>query len=163
MKKLFYLVIFLLIIISSNVYATSGQLRKDSIKTCPNGVTYGKHSDHWHVALVNEDGKYFASGSPINSDPCPRTNDNKGTAKETNKENETTKKTTSIYHKTTTASRTSTTKHTTTTTNIVTTTNMETTTTTTSTSKIIYTTTNNSINEESQLNNIFNVFLIINN
>ena len=54
-----------------NVNASSGRLRKDSIKTC-NGVTYGQHSsdNHWHIASENSDGSYSATGNPIYSDPC---------------------------------------------------------------------------------------------
>lgn len=58
-----------------NVYASGGALRKKSIKTCPNGITYGLHSDgkggtHWHVAITN--GKnYYPDGEAIMSDPCP--------------------------------------------------------------------------------------------
>ena len=54
--------------------ATSGDLSKDSIKTCPNGTTYGRHSEsnpHWHVALKKSDGGWSASGDAIFSDPCP--------------------------------------------------------------------------------------------
>lgn len=54
--------------------ATSGDLRKDSIKTCPNGITYGRHSEsnlHWHVALKKSDGGWSPSGDAIFSDPCP--------------------------------------------------------------------------------------------
>ena len=54
--------------------ATSGDLSKDSIKTCPNGTTYGRHSEsnpHWHVALKKSDGGWSASGDAILSDPCP--------------------------------------------------------------------------------------------
>lgn len=54
----------------NKVNATSGYLKKSSIKTC-NGVTYGKHGDgHWHVAVKNGDGRYNASGDAIYSNPC---------------------------------------------------------------------------------------------
>lgn len=64
--------------------ATGGGLRKNSIKTCPNGVTYGMHSDghggtHWHVAATNGT-NYYADGEAIYSDPCPGYNKNEGTA-----------------------------------------------------------------------------------
>lgn len=73
-KKSIYFGIVLLCVLffgSANVYATSGRLRKNSIKTC-NGITYGQHSsdNHWHVAVRNSDGSYNASGDPIYSDPC---------------------------------------------------------------------------------------------
>lgn len=75
-KKLFLL---LILFIPLNVYASSGWLQKASIKTCPNGVTYGKHTDHWHVAVTDGE-RYYASGDVISSDPCPSSNTNQGTA-----------------------------------------------------------------------------------
>lgn len=75
-----------------NVYATGGGLRKNTIKTCPNGITYGLHSNgsggtHWHVAITN--GKnYYASGDAILDDPCPSSTKNEGTAGSTNKSND---------------------------------------------------------------------------
>lgn len=65
------LLTFLVIGNITNVNASSGRLKKASIKTC-NGVTYGQHSsdNHWHVASRNSDGSYSATGSPIYSDPC---------------------------------------------------------------------------------------------
>lgn len=89
MKKksiLFLSVILTLSCFNSNVYATSGALRKGSIKTCPNGITCGKHgtdNEHWHIAITNKD-KYYPSGDPIPYDPCPSYTENKGTAGATN-------------------------------------------------------------------------------
>lgn len=89
MKKksiLFLSVILTFCCFNSNVYATSGALRKGSIKTCPNGITYGKHgtdNEHWHIAITNKD-KYYPSGDPIPYDPCPSYTENKGTAGATN-------------------------------------------------------------------------------
>lgn len=72
MKKCLYLILLMTIFVvgSIEVNASSGALRKASIKTC-NGITYGKHSsdNHWHVA-EESDGKYYATGDPIYSDPC---------------------------------------------------------------------------------------------
>lgn len=72
MKKSLYLILLatLFIVGSIEVDASSGALRKASIKTC-NGITYGQHSsdNHWHVA-EESDGKYYATGNPIYSDPC---------------------------------------------------------------------------------------------
>ena len=74
----------LVLIFPAAASATGGGLRKNSIKTCPNGITYGEHSDghggtHWHVAVTN--GKnYYASGGEIANDPCPNSNKDKGTA-----------------------------------------------------------------------------------
>lgn len=91
MKKLLFLVISLCLFIPVTVNATGGGLRKSSIKTCPNGVTYGMHSDghggtHWHVAITNGT-NYYANGSSIDSDPCPGYNKNEGTAGATNGSN----------------------------------------------------------------------------
>ncbi len=88
MKKMMYFLIFICtFLFLDNVNATGGGLRKKSIKTCPNGVTYGAHSDgkggiHWHIAATN--GKsYYAKGSAISNDPCPSSTTNKGTASST--------------------------------------------------------------------------------
>ena len=48
MKKKLIIFLWLVIILFSfncNVYATGGGLRKNTIKTCSNGITYGLHSD----------------------------------------------------------------------------------------------------------------------
>lgn len=79
-----------------NVYASGGALRKKSIKTCPNGITYGLHSDgkggtHWHVAITNGE-NYYPDGEAIMSDPCPSSKKNEGTAGSTSIENKTTSK-----------------------------------------------------------------------
>ncbi len=70
MRKVFLAIIIFILGISS-VYATPEFLRKDSIKTC-NGNLYGQHSsdNHWHKAVLNDDGGYNAVGDPIYSDPC---------------------------------------------------------------------------------------------
>ena len=72
MKKSLYLILIAILFVvgSIEVNASSGALRKASIKTC-NGITYGQHSsdNHWHVA-EESDGKYYATGNPIYSDPC---------------------------------------------------------------------------------------------
>ncbi len=87
-NKFIILIILLIIIIyPSSIHATGGGLRKNSIKTCPDGVTYGLHSDghggtHWHVAVTNGD-NYYSSGEAIYSDPCPDSNKNYGTAGQT--------------------------------------------------------------------------------
>ena len=88
MKKYILLIcivsVFFVLISQDFVYATGGGLRKESIKTCPDGVTYGEHSDghggtHWHIAITN--GKnYYASGGAIANDPCPGSYKNEGTA-----------------------------------------------------------------------------------
>ena len=88
MKRMLFLSICLLLISPLTVNATGGGLRKNSIKTCPNGVTYGLHSDghggtHWHVAVTNGN-NYYADGEAIYSDPCPGNTKNEGTAGATN-------------------------------------------------------------------------------
>ncbi len=71
-KKVFFGIFVIVFVISFNVVeASSGFLRKDSIKSC-NGITYGQHGsdNHWHVAIENSGGGYNASGNPIYQDPC---------------------------------------------------------------------------------------------
>lgn len=85
MKKIKLLLLLIAtFIFTTNVYATGGGLRRASIKTCPDGVTYGMHSDgnggtHWHRAATNGD-NYYAVWDAIYSDPCPG---NKGNAEST--------------------------------------------------------------------------------
>ena len=83
-RKFVVLILCLLgMIIPFDVSATSGALKKDSIKTCPDGITYGYHKDgaerHWHVAVTNGE-NYYPSGDAISSDPCPGYTKNSGTA-----------------------------------------------------------------------------------
>lgn len=59
--------------------ASSGALKQKSIKTCPNGKTYGYHGkdNHWHEAeKSNVKSGYSAIGSPLPGDPCPKQNNN---------------------------------------------------------------------------------------
>ena len=76
MKKVLYILLLVTVFTVDivKVDASSGQLRKASIKTC-NGITYGQHSsdNHWHVA-EEQDGRYYATGNPIYSDPCNSNN-----------------------------------------------------------------------------------------
>ena len=86
-KRILIAISFILLIVPFDVYATGGGLRSSSIKTCPNGVTYGLHSDgnggtHWHKAAHN-DNNYYAVGDAIYSDPCPGYTKNGGTAQHT--------------------------------------------------------------------------------
>ena len=75
MKKISIILLLLILMIPSNVLATSGYLRSDSIKTCPNGKTYGQHGNgHWHRAK-KEGYRYKAIGSAIKNDPCPPKSD----------------------------------------------------------------------------------------
>ena len=87
MKKnlvLFILISLVFIISTINVKATSGALRKNSIKTCPNGITYGLHGDgkggtHWHKAEKHPkmSSGWAAVGDPITKDPCPKSSESK--------------------------------------------------------------------------------------
>ena len=84
MKRILFLSICLVLVLPITVNATGGGLRKNSIKTCPNGVTYGMHGDgnggtHCHVAVTNGN-NYYADGEAIYSDPCLGHNKNEGTA-----------------------------------------------------------------------------------
>ena len=59
------------------VNATSGALKSNSVKTCPNGKLYGYHGNdkHWHEAEYTPRDKgsnYTAIGDPIYGDPCPK-------------------------------------------------------------------------------------------
>lgn len=95
MKKKLIIFLWLVIILfgfNCNVYATGGGLRKNTIKTCPNGITYGLHSDgsggtHWHIAITNGN-NYYVSGDAILDDPCSSVTKNKGTASSRNKSND---------------------------------------------------------------------------
>ena len=77
------------------VKATPGGLRSSSIKTCPDGITYGLHSDgnggtHWHQAAKNPQGQYYPTGeTTYYEDPCPESNKNEGTAQNTKPSNNT--------------------------------------------------------------------------
>lgn len=90
MKSKLIIISLLSTLIPITVNATGGGLRKNTLKTCPDGVTYGMHSDgnggtHWHVAITN--GKnYYADGQAIYDDPCPGYYKNEGTAEATNGE-----------------------------------------------------------------------------
>ena len=84
MKRILTLGVCVLSVLPLAVNATGGGLRKNSIKTCPDGVTYGMHSDghggtHWHVAVTNGT-NYYAHDKAIYSDPCPGYSKNLGTA-----------------------------------------------------------------------------------
>ena len=114
MKKI--ILLFIIMLIPINVYATSGGIKADNIVSC-NGKYYGYHGDdkHWHEAEKKDSGRWYPKGSAIySSNPCSGTTKKTTTKKSTTKE--TTKKTsTSITTTTTTTTTTkkSTTKSTT--------------------------------------------------
>ena len=59
MKRILFLSICLVLVLPITVNATGGGLRKNSIKTCPNGVTYGMHGDGNGGTHADEDGKFI--------------------------------------------------------------------------------------------------------
>lgn len=73
MKKKIIFIVFVLsfmIINISDINATSGKLRGDSITTC-NGVNYGQHGDgHWHMATQHDSGWYPNGASLGYENPC---------------------------------------------------------------------------------------------
>ena len=77
MKKFLLLISMIIILIPYKVLATSGFLRKDSVKEC-GGNLYGQHGsdNHWHIAILNENGSYSAQGDAFATDPCPLNNEN---------------------------------------------------------------------------------------
>lgn len=77
MKKCLYVILFIcsmFLVNTTEVQASSGFLRKNSIKSC-NGVMYGQHSgdNHWHMASYDGE-RYHAVGDPFYYDPCPNNN-----------------------------------------------------------------------------------------
>lgn len=77
MKKVLIFIGILYILFPIHTLATSGSLKKDTIKECE-GTLYGQHGsdNHWHVAIKNENGSYSAKGDAILNDPCPLNNEN---------------------------------------------------------------------------------------
>lgn len=77
MKKSLLLTIMAIILFPISVSATSGSLKKDTIKECE-GNLYGQHGsdNHWHIAIQNENGSYSAKGDALKNDPCPLNSDN---------------------------------------------------------------------------------------
>lgn len=68
------LIFVFLFIIANDASASSGALRKASIKQCPNGKYYGQHSsdNHWHEAeRSNTSSGWSAIGPELSGDPCP--------------------------------------------------------------------------------------------
>lgn len=73
MKKLkiaFVSVLCIIILSTSNILATPGKLRSNSIISC-NGTYYGNHGDgHWHEAVKHDSGWYPNGGSLGYNNPC---------------------------------------------------------------------------------------------
>lgn len=110
MKKI--ILLFIIMLIPINVYATSGGIKSDNIVSC-NGKYYGYHGDdkHWHEAEKKDSGRWYPKGLAIySSNPCGGTTKKTTTKKSTTKE--TTKKT-STSTTTTTKKKTTTKKSTT--------------------------------------------------
>lgn len=72
MKRFLVLIFIAFILFPNNISATSGSLKKDTIKECE-GNLYGQHGsdNHWHLAIKNENGSYSAKGDALEDDPCP--------------------------------------------------------------------------------------------
>lgn len=79
MKKYLFIILLSFSFGLTEVDASSGQLKKDSIKSC-NGVIYGQHTDHWHVAKKSGN-RYYATGSAIYENPCTSASVNKNEEK----------------------------------------------------------------------------------
>lgn len=75
MKKFLLLISIIIILAPYQALATSGSLKKDTIKECE-GNLYGQHGsdNHWHIAIKNENGSYLAKGDALANDPCPLNN-----------------------------------------------------------------------------------------
>ncbi len=81
MKKI-KLIMLLLALIPSQIYATSGRLKGNSIVTC-NGQSYGQHGDgHWHIAVQRGD-YWYPSGSSLSDNPCSSTSSSNSLARYT--------------------------------------------------------------------------------
>lgn len=68
------LIFVFLFIITNDASASSGALRRASIKQCPNGKYYGQHSsdNHWHEAERSDTSSgWSAIGPELSGDPCP--------------------------------------------------------------------------------------------
>ena len=70
MKMVKIVVIFIMFFTFTNVYATNGPLKQNSIIEC-NGTYYGKHGTpaHWHVAEYKKD-KWISVGQEVDLPPC---------------------------------------------------------------------------------------------
>ena len=142
MKKIPYIFIVLLLIITIPVNATRGALRKASIKKCSDGRYYGYHSSngtiHWHLAEAHPEmsSGWAAVGDPLSGDPCPNIKHEYTTTTTTTTRPTTTVHVVPVVPATTSTTTTTSTKETTTitestTTEEITTTSESTTTTTT--------------------------------
>lgn len=93
MKKI--ILLFIIMLIPINVYATSGGIKADNIVSC-NGKYYGYHGDdkHWHEAEKKDSGRWYPKGTAIySSNPCGGTTKKTTTTTKKSTTKETTKKT----------------------------------------------------------------------
>lgn len=65
------------ILFAPSTFATTGALKRDSIKKCPDGKHYGYHTSkgkiHWHEAEAsNASSGWSAIGPVLSGDPCPK-------------------------------------------------------------------------------------------
>ncbi|MCI9433953.1 MAG: cadherin-like beta sandwich domain-containing protein [Bacilli bacterium] len=77
MKNFLTFISILFVLLPIRTLATSGFLRKDTIKECE-GNLYGQHGsdNHWHIAIKNENGSYSATGDVLPNNPCPLNDEN---------------------------------------------------------------------------------------
>ncbi len=108
MKKVLGLVFVIIISFILNLISVdAAALRKNSIKTCPNGVKYGYYvsggTNHWHVAQECDSfSGWCPNGEELSGDPCPG-----GSSSNRNTTKETTTKTTTTRVQTTSTTTTS--------------------------------------------------------
>ena len=76
--KLLFLALLISLLVptftSTSTFASSGALKKASIKKCPDGLHYGYHGkdNHWHQAEKSDTSSgWSAIGPELPSDPCP--------------------------------------------------------------------------------------------
>ncbi len=69
MKRKYLMVVFLIFLISLNVYASSGSIKQSSVILC-DGVYYGSHSDHWHVVKKVQDKYVIKDSEELEAPSC---------------------------------------------------------------------------------------------
>jgi len=110
MKKSLYFMFVLVLMFCFSSTVNANFLRKNSIKTCPNGITYGYYVKdgvkHWHVAQsCDSSSSWCNDGDELSGDPCPQGSQANTTTANVN----TTRTTTTRPSTTTTTSSTTTT------------------------------------------------------
>lgn len=77
MKKSLHILLVFVLMFCFSTTVNASFLRKNSIKTCPNGIKYGYYvSDgvkHWHVAQpCDSSSGWCNNGDELSGDPCPQ-------------------------------------------------------------------------------------------